>query len=32
MCSYNRINGVYACENPSMLHGVLDSSSASAGS
>ena len=25
MCSYNRINGVYACENPSMLHGVLDS-------
>ena len=25
MCSYNRFNGVYACENPSMLHGVLDS-------
>ena len=24
MCSYNRINGVYACENPTMLHGVLD--------
>jgi beta-glucosidase len=25
MCSYNRINGVYACENPTMLRGVLDS-------
>ena len=24
MCSYNRINSVYACENPSMLRGVLD--------
>jgi beta-glucosidase len=24
MCSYNRINSVYACENPTMLHGVLD--------
>ena len=23
MCSYNRINGVYACENPYTLHDVL---------
>ena len=24
MCSYNRINSVYACENPYLLHSVLD--------
>jgi beta-glucosidase len=24
MCSYNLINGVYACENPYTLHDVLD--------
>jgi beta-glucosidase len=24
MCSYNRINGVYACENPQTLAGLLD--------
>ncbi|MBV9607497.1 MAG: glycoside hydrolase family 3 C-terminal domain-containing protein [Solirubrobacterales bacterium] len=24
MCSYNRINSVYACENPILLRGVLD--------
>ena len=24
MCSYNRINSVYACEDPSMLRDVLD--------
>ena len=23
MCAYNRINGVYACENPTLLNGVL---------
>lgn len=23
MCSYNRVNGVYACENPYTLHDVL---------
>ena len=23
MCSYNRVNGVYACENPYLLHDVL---------
>ncbi|MEA2470054.1 MAG: beta-glucosidase, partial [Thermoleophilaceae bacterium] len=23
MCSYNRINGTYACENPRMLNGIL---------
>ena len=23
MCSYNRINGVYACENPTLLNTVL---------
>jgi beta-glucosidase len=23
MCSYNRINGIYACENPYTLHDVL---------
>ena len=25
MCSYNRVNGVYACENPYTLHDVLKS-------
>ncbi len=24
MCSYNRVNSVYACENPYLLHSVLD--------
>jgi beta-glucosidase len=24
MCSYNRINGVYACQNPTTLRSVLD--------
>jgi beta-glucosidase len=23
MCSYNRVNGIYACENPYLLHDVL---------
>jgi beta-glucosidase len=23
MCSYNRVNGVYACENPTLLNGIL---------
>src|SRR3954471_5289129 len=24
MCSYNKVNGTYACENPHLLHDVLD--------
>ena len=29
MCSYNRINGIYACENADMLNGILKGESAS---
>jgi beta-glucosidase len=24
MCSYNRLNGTYACENPQLLHDILE--------